>query len=223
MVVMAGTFGADMLLVAFMQYLRVFVAVLVATIVARLWIGPSGAASALTDWFPPLRSFAFGSTVLLIGASSWLADRLRIPAGSILVPLFAGAVLNNLGIIAIQLPPWLLACAYMVVGWQVGSRFDRAILLHAAKAMPQLLMATCALIGMCAGIAALLVLLAGIDPLTAYLATSPGGINSVAIIGISGKADMAFVMAMQTSRMILVLMIEPWLARFVAESAVRRR
>jgi membrane AbrB-like protein len=80
---------------------------------------------------------------------------------------------------------------------------------------------TAAPIGACAGLAALLVAFAGIDPLTAYLATSPGGIDSIAIIGMAGGADMPFVMAMQTARFLVVMATGAWIARLVA-SAVGR-
>ena len=46
----------------------------------------------------------------------------------------------------------------------------------------------------------------GIDPLTAYLATSPGGMDSVAIIAAaSDRVDISFVMALQTARFLIVL------------------
>ena len=57
---------------------------------------------------------------------------------------------------------------------------------------------------------------AGIDPLTAYLATSPGGVDSVAIIAASAGADLPFIMAMQTARFLVVLFVGPRIARFVA-------
>ena len=57
---------------------------------------------------------------------------------------------------------------------------------------------------------------AGIDPLTAYLATSPGGADSAAIIALASNVDVAFVMAMQTTRLVLVLLIGPSLAGFIA-------
>ena len=41
---------------------------------------------------------------------------------------------------------------------------------------------------------------AHVDALTAYLATSPGGADSVAIIAASTKVDMPFIMAMQMAR-----------------------
>ena len=97
----------------------------------------------------------------------------------------------------IELPPWLLAPAYCLVGWSIGGRFNRPILTHAAKVLPALAASILALIAVCGGIAAALVHFAHVDALTAYLATSPGGANSVAIIAASTHVDMSFIMAMQ--------------------------
>jgi Putative ammonia monooxygenase len=55
-----------------------------------------------------------------------------------------------------------------------------------------------------------------VDFLTAYLATSPGGADSVAIIAASSNVDMSFVMAMQTMRFFMVLFTGPAMARFIA-------
>ena len=56
----------------------------------------------------------------------------------------------------------------------------------------------------------------GIDALTAYLATSPGGMDSIAIIAASTHVDVPFVMALQTIRFLMIVMIGPPLARLVA-------
>jgi membrane AbrB-like protein len=221
MVIMAGSFGADTRLVAFMQYLRVFIVVIVATLVARYWIGQSPDAAPPPQWFQRVGSGDLAGTLLIIVGGAWLGHRLRIPAGSLLLPMVLGTLLANLGFVSIVLPLWLLAPIYMLIGWQVGSRFDRPILLHAARALPRLLVAILALVAICAGFSALLVAWAGIDPLTAYLATSPGGIDSVAIIGTAGQADMAFVMGMQTARFLVVMALGPWIARLVARSAAK--
>ena len=66
-----------------------------------------------------------------------------------------------------------------------------------------------------------MVLAAGVDPLTAYLATSPGGSDSIAIIAASSNVDVSFVMAMQTVRMIAVLFLAPVLTNFIAERRQR--
>ncbi len=60
-----------------------------------------------------------------------------------------------------------------------------------------------------------------LDPLTAYLATSPGGMDSIAVIAASSKSvDLEFVMALQTVRLFLVIFIGPALARMIARKAV---
>ena len=64
---------------------------------------------------------------------------------------------------------------------------------------------------------------AGIDPLTAYLATSPGGMDSIAIIAASSNVDVPFVMALQTARLLMIMAIGPSLARFVASKAILPR
>jgi len=56
--------------------------------------------------------------------------------------------------------------------------------------------------------------------LAAYLATSPGGADSIAIIAASGHVDMGFVMAFQTSRFVAILLVGSRLARFIARHAV---
>src|SRR5258707_13813974 len=73
------------------------------------------------------------------------------------------------------------------------------------------------LIAFCGGLAFVLVEVFDIDPLTAYLATSPGGADSVAIIAASSNVDVSFVMAMQTVRLIAVLFIGPSLTKFVVK------
>ena len=73
--------------------------------------------------------------------------------------------------------------------------------------LPRMMACILTMIVLCGGVAWLMVLAIGVDPLTAYLATSPGGSDSVAIIAASSNVDVSFVMAMQTVRMIAVLFI----------------
>lgn len=217
MTLMAEAYGADIRLVAFMQYLRVVFVAVVASLVSRIWVtGPVAEASGFI-WFPPLDWIGFGQTLLLITGGSWLAVRLRVPAGPMIVPMILGVILHNTGLMTIVLPPWLLAASYALIGWNIGLRFTRPILLHAARALPRVIASILTLITICGGIAALLVYFADVDPLTAYLATSPGGADSVAIIAASSDVDLPFVMAMQTARFLIVLMTGPAIARFIAK------
>jgi membrane AbrB-like protein len=93
------------------------------------------------------------------------------------------------------------------------------ILRHAARALPQIVASILILIAMCGGLAWLISRTLGIDPLTAYLATSPGGMDSIAIIAAaSHDVDISFVMALQTVRFLIVLLLGPGIARLVARA-----
>jgi hypothetical protein len=217
MTLMAEAYGADPRLVAIMQYLRVLMVAGVAAIVARTFgISPEHKAAAIV-WFPPVAWVPFAETVALAIVGPIIAQRLNIPAGAFLVPLVIGGVLTHFGLIQIEQPTWLLAACYTMVGWNIGLRFTRPLLIHAAKALPRILLCIFIMIGLCGGVAVMLVEVAGVDPLTAYLATSPGGADSVAIIAASSNVDVSFVMAMQTVRLIAVLLLAPILTKFIVE------
>jgi uncharacterized protein len=221
MIVMAEAHGADARLVAFMQYVRVAVVVATASIIARLWgLNPSHAGANLV-WFPSVSWLPLVETLALAALGPLLAHQLNFRSGAFLVPLVIGLLLTHLGWLTIELPPWLLVLSYAVVGWSIGLRFTRPILVHAAKAFPRVLACMVALIALCGVLAAVLVVAAGIDPLTAYLATSPGGVDSVAIIAASSKVDVPFVMAMQTSRLVALVFLAPVIMRYIAAPPTR--
>lgn len=215
MMLMAQAFGADAQLVAFMQYMRVVFVASSAALVARFWLGISGSGVAVV-WFPPIDWPGLAETAALAGIGGWIGVRTRIPAGGFLVPMVAGAILHAAGLITIELPPWLLATCYGMIGWTIGLGFTRKIILHASRALPQILLSILVLLFFCGGLALILNKGAGIDPLTAYLATCPGGMDSIAIIASSAKVDLPFVMALQTVRFVLVMLLGPSMAKFVA-------
>ncbi len=216
MMLMAGSFGADIRVVAFMQYLRVVMVAVAASILARFVVHTHGASMSHVIWFPQPHWISFGGT-LAIGLLGGIIGRVsRIPAGVLIIPMVAGAILHGAGLVTIELPPWLLAFSYAVLGWNIGMGFTWDILAHAFRVLPQIVSAILALMLICGGLALVLVKWVGIDPLTAYLATSPGGMDSAAIIGASTKVDLSFVMALQTVRFLVVILIGPVVARFVA-------
>ena len=138
MVVMAEAFGADARLVALMQYLRVLLVGVTATAVTRIWLPGHMAGVPMLPPAPPLHWAAFGETLVLAAAGAWLAVRRRVPAG---------------GLLAIELPWWLLTACYALVGWSIGLRFTPAILRHAARLLPRVVAGICTLIALCAGLA----------------------------------------------------------------------
>ncbi|TCR06747.1 AbrB family transcriptional regulator [Neorhizobium sp. JUb45] len=218
MTLMSAGYGADMRLVAFMQYVRVVCVVLAATIVAR-FMGVTIVDEQATVWFPPVDWLAFAATIAAALVASWVGMRLKVPGGPLLLPLAAGMVLKFSGVMPIVLPPWVLAISFAAIGWGIGMRFTREVVAHAARALPRVLLSVFSLIAICGCFAAGLVHFAGIDPLSAYLATSPGGADSVAIIAASTNVDVPFVMAMQVTRFIFVVITGPATARLLSRSS----
>jgi membrane AbrB-like protein len=212
---MAEAYGADARLVAFMQYLRVAAVAAVASIVARVCGLSVSHAGPEVTWFPSISWSSLMATLALATLGPLLAHKLRIRSGAFLLPLVLGLVLTHLGWLVIELPPWLLVLTYAVIGWSIGLRFTRPLLLHATKALPRVLACILTLIALCAVLAGVLVVVARVDPLTAYLATSPGGADSVAIIAAASKVDVPFVLAMQTTRLAAVIFLAPLITRLV--------
>ncbi|MDR0379187.1 MAG: AbrB family transcriptional regulator [Candidatus Accumulibacter sp.] len=217
MTVMADDYGADMRLVAVMQYLRVVVVTLVATVVSHFWIGGAHPEhSVFSNWLADVSWIDLAATLLLAGGASLLANALKIPGGPLLMPLIVGCFLQAEGLVILTLPPWILMPAYATLGWSIGSRFNRQSLGQAAQALPSIALSVVCLILACAGIALALTRITGIDPLTAYLATSPGGLDAIAVIAATSNVNIPFVMAFQTARLLLVIATGPALARFMA-------
>lgn len=220
MVIMAGDFGCDVGLVAFTQYVRVIIVSVLSAVVAAVFVpaAPAGGLSAHmallpNDWL------GLGETVAFILVASFLAVRLRIPAGPLLFVMVVGALLQNLHVLRVTLPEILLIPGYCVLGWSIGMRFRRETLRQAMHALPAILVSTLLLLLACGGLAVVLVKLTGMDPLTAYLATSPGGASTVAIIASASHLNVAYVMAMQIARAWFLILAGPLIARTLSRWA----
>lgn len=219
MAIMAEAYGADIRLVALMQYLRVVMVALAASVVSMCFgIAPESAGAAPSFWetfFPALDIFQLGLTVVLALACTAAASVTKFKPGPLLLSMAAGAVLNNMGVMTIQMPPWLLLLTYVVIGWSIGLRFTRQIIIYALHVLPKIFGSILTLLVLCGGIALLISVMTGIDPLTAYLAASPGGADSIAIIAASADVDMAFIMSVQIARFILILLVGPFAGRML--------
>lgn len=219
MVLLADEFGADMRLVAVMQYLRVGLVAVTASMVAGLWTTKTGAPPEPEVWFPQLHAMRLLPTLGLMAAGVLITARYRVPAGGVLVTMILAALAQDLGLVVLELPQWFLAVGYTCLGWGIGLRFTADIIRHGARALPRITAAIVALIAVCGVFAAVLTQVADIDPLTAYLATCPGGSDTVAVIAASTDVDMPFVMAMQVIRFLAVLFAGPFLSRRMAQAA----
>lgn len=216
MVVMAEDFGADVRLVAFMQYTRVLVVTMVSALVARVALGPApeGAAVGVTLWGEAsMPGVLLTATLVLVGVL--LAQRVSLPGGALVLPLLGTALVQGVWGLEPSLPVGLMGLAYAMLGWSVGLRFTHTILLHAVRTLPQVLLCIGLLMLVGWATAGALVLGTGMDPLSAFLATCPGGADSMAVIAATSTVDTGFVMAMQLARFLIVLVLGPRLSQWL--------
>jgi membrane AbrB-like protein len=193
-----------------------------AALAARFWLGLDAAAAPRIHWLAPVDPGSAAATVALALALGYLGRRSGLPSGGFLLPFFAAAALNATGLLPVVLPPLLLAACFTLIGWNVGLGFTRDIILYALRVLPLLTVTMLALIGFCALVGLALSRATGIDGLSAYLATSPGGMDTVAIIAASTAVDLPFVMALQVMRYVVVMLVGPFLARLIADRALPR-
>lgn len=218
MVAAAHQSGADSRLVAFIQYVRVAEVVLVASVVSHLLAG---------DITVPVlqrvntNPTAFAVT-FLVACLAIPAARIKwVPAAPILITITAGAALQLGDIVQVAVPDWLLLGANMALGLQIGLLFSRQTIEYVAKIIPPIIASAAALILISAIAAYGLSKFLNIDHLTAFLATAPGSIDLIALIAMTNHADVSFVLAHQITRLILVILLGPVLARRVTRPALK--
>jgi membrane AbrB-like protein len=223
MLAMSEPLGADARLVALMQYTRVVVVVVTATLVGRLVAGaapqpisgqglqaaPEGMDLLVQGTIP-----TYAVTVLIAVLGAWAGTRLRLPAGALLGPLILGVALAELRMVHLAWPPGVPQAAYLVLGLWVGLLFDGTSVKRAGRLFPFVLASAVGLVLACAVLGWALAALTGIDGMTAYLATTPGGIESVAIVALGTEADAPLVLAVQMLRLLAVVFAGSLLGRW---------
>jgi len=214
--------GGDERVVAVVQYLRVVLVTVSMPLVAAAVYGASGGAgsggagsSGAADGGPWYTGLLL--TVVCAAVGLPLARVLHVPAGGLLGPMTVALVLTLTGVAGGAAPPaGLVELAYAVIGWQAGVRFTRASLRVVAGLLPAAVALIAAVVAACAALGALLSWLTGVTPLEGYLATTPGGIYAVLATAISSGVDVAFVVAVQVLRVIVMLLVAPAIARWVS-------
>ena len=211
--------GGDERVVAVVQYLRVVLVTVSMPLVAAVVFGASGGAGSGTAATGPTAPW-YAGLALTVGCAVVgipLARLLKVPAGALLGPMAVALVLTLTGLAHGATPPGaVVELAYAVIGWQAGVRFTRESLRVVAGLLPAAIGLIAAVVVLCAALGALLARLTGATALEGYLATTPGGIYAVLATAISSGVDVAFVVAVQVLRVILMLLVAPAVARLVA-------
>ena len=218
-VAIARDVGADDRTVAVVQYLRVLVVVLSLPVIAGILFGASGGdAAGVSTSDGSLQAGLVISAVAIIGGLV-LARVIPFPAAALLLPLGIAATLAATGVVGDAAVPSLLEQgAYVIIGVAVGLRFTRESIVHVARLLPWALLAIVVVIAGSALMGVALAAATGVSELTAYLATTPGGLFAVLPLAAGAGADVTFVLTLQVVRIVVMLAVTPLLARWLARA-----
>jgi uncharacterized protein len=214
---MADELGADDRLVAFMQYARVLVVVLLTPLIAALaFPGSGGGAGAPAT--PVIGHASWWAITLACAAGGSLLARLaRIPVPTLLGPMIvAGAITLAAPGGTLEVPALLRETGFAVIGLQVGLRFTLDTVRQVGRLLVPVLMSVLAIMAGCFLLALALTATTKATLLDSYLATTPGGLYAVLATAFGAGADTTFIVAVQTLRLLVMILLAPLAVRGLA-------
>ncbi len=214
-IALARDLGADERVVTVVQYLRVLLVLLAMPLVTALVFHPPSGAGTLTlgpvRWLPDL---VFVVLSVVIGLA--VQRVVRAPATALLGPLLVAVAISASGVLGqVSVPAALASLGYALIGIRVGLRFTRASLRSIARLLPLAVLLIVLVIAACGLLGLLLSEVTGVDRLTAYLATTPGGLFAVLATAADSGSDVTYVLAVQVIRVFAMLLMAPLLGRWL--------
>jgi membrane AbrB-like protein len=214
-VALARELGADDRVVTIVQYLRVLLVLLAMPLVTSfVFHPPSGRGTLGTTHTALAPDLAF--VLVAVGGGLVLQRFVRAPATALLGPMLVAVALSASGVLGqVSVPTVLQDVGYALIGVRVGLRFTRASLRSIARLLPTAVLLIVAVIVACGGLGLVLAAVTGEDRLTAYLATTPGGLFAVLATAADSGSDVTYVLAVQVIRVFAMLLLAPLLGRLL--------
>ncbi len=215
-VAMSEEMGADAIAVAILQYLRLLlVAAIVPTIISLFFsIEPSLQATAVTavtnnPMLPDLANYA----VLLICGSLgiWGGRKLRLPASLFLGPFLVTLSASWLLPYQVRVSPSIFTAGLLLIGLSIGLKFNLSVVRQLLKAVLLEIILVTLMILICLGAGYEFHAMTGVNIITSILGSTPGGLTPIMAMTLQLGGDSGLVLAMQMTRMLIILLISPWL------------
>ena len=146
------------------------------------------------------------------------AQRLRLPAASVLGPMALSAAAHVTGLTAATPPAELVAAAQVVAGSAIGARFAGTAPSTLLRLAVHALGATFIMVGLAILFAAGLHAGFGLPLPDLILALAPGGLAEMSLVALALHADAAFVSTHHVARIAIVVAVAPALHRLLPRS-----
>lgn len=217
LVALTRELGGDERMVAVIQYLRVALVTITIPLVASVVF--DARATGMAETPPGLAQQGAGLILLAVclGVGIPLGRLIRLPAAGLLGPMALATIAELTGIAGdAAVSTILLTIAYAIIGWQAGLGFTMARLRAIGRVLPAALVLIITIGVGCALLGVLLSVWTGESMFDCYLATTPGGIYAVLAAATAAGGNVAFVVAAQILRVLLMLFVAPFAARAAA-------
>lgn len=211
---LAETMGADFRYVTLSQYLRLLTVTITLPLLVPLMDVPRGTISHQEAPYELIPLLAIGAIVLV---AEPLATLLRFPAPGIIGPLGLTILLAQFfpHPSALALPTELKIFTFVIIGWTAGGMLSIPALKFFAKQLPATFIFIFLLLGSCAIMAIGIMHWLDTSYFEAYLATSPGGLETVLALADEFDAGPS-IAAIQVIRLIAILLVAGYLPKILA-------
>jgi hypothetical protein len=142
-------------------------------------------------------------------------QRINIPAGALIGAMVGVAAVGLSGTATVGPGPYLRFVAFAIIGWELGSQIDRSTLESVRSAAVPILVVVGGLLA-AAGVLALILHAAGLDPITSFLAASPGGLSQMAAMAAEFKANAVVVTIVHLVRLVAVILMTPLVVKLLS-------
>ncbi|MCP2727264.1 AbrB family transcriptional regulator [Limnofasciculus baicalensis] len=149
---------------------------------------------------------------------NWVGRKLNLPLSVFLGPFIVGLIAVWLLPYPLKMPPSIFSVGLLFVGVSIGLKFDWKTVYKLRKAVLIEIVLVMVLILVCLGVGYEFHILTQVDSLTAVLGSTPGAISAIIASAIQLGGDSGLVLTMQMSRMLVILLITPWMASFFKKS-----
>ena len=214
--VVAAELGADLRAIAIVQSMRVVI-IAVGLPAGLSLLGLAGHAARRGNG--PWNLALAGELAALVAASTvvaLIAFRFRFPGGLLFGAMFASAALHGSGLIHAVVPPWVANTAMVALGAVVGARFAntplRLLANYLGAAFGSFAVAVAIAALFCAGLLTMLAL----PVAEVMIAFAPGSVDAMMLLALALHLDPVYVGAHHVTRIILVSLAMPLIARRVA-------
>jgi membrane AbrB-like protein len=219
---MADDLGGDDRLVAFMQYARVLIVVLLTPLLVPVAFAGHHVGGAASISGGPVFGHPgdWPATLALAIAGTLIGRGVRLPAATMLGPMILSGAVTLMSIGGgFAVPPVLREVAFAAIGLRIGLRFTVATVRTVGRLLVPVTVCILGLLVACFGLAVLLALTTPASLLDSYLATTPGGLYAVLAVAFGAGANTTFIIAVQGLRVLVMVLLAPVMVRWLIPRA----